>query len=113
MTAKEAKSCRNTVELLRRLAYNIHGVMDVIDEENCQKIFALLDRIAEDDSAMEPLTEITNLLRDMNAENIAAHSTPESLDSWLKSWRGAVRLRISRADRINRALTELARRNRE
>lgn len=51
MTAKEAKSCRQTVELLRRLAYNIHGVMDVIDERNCQKIFALLDQIAEYDQA--------------------------------------------------------------
>ena len=42
MTLKEAASCINTIELLRRLAYNVHGLMDVIDDENCKKIISLL-----------------------------------------------------------------------
>ena len=44
MTSKEAKSCIKTIEMLRRLAYNIHGVMDVIDAENCEKIIKALEQ---------------------------------------------------------------------
>ena len=42
MTEKEAKSCEQTVVLLRQLAFNIHGFMDVVDEANCEKIIKLL-----------------------------------------------------------------------
>ena len=45
MTEKEAKSCIGTIEMLRRLAYNIHGVMDVIDADNCEKIIKVLSDI--------------------------------------------------------------------
>lgn len=44
MTRKEAKSCIGTIELLQRLAYNIHGVMDVIDAGNCKKIIEALKK---------------------------------------------------------------------
>lgn len=44
MTDKERKSCINTINLLRRLAFNIHGVMDVIDAENCDKIISMLEQ---------------------------------------------------------------------
>jgi len=44
VTEKEAKSCIQTIELLRRLAFNVHGVMDVIDAGNCDKIIALLSQ---------------------------------------------------------------------
>ena len=44
MTSKEAKSCICTIEMLRRLAYNIHGVMDVIDADNCEKIIKSLEQ---------------------------------------------------------------------
>lgn len=44
MIQEEAKSCIQTIELLRRLAYNVHGVMDVIDAGNCDKIIALLSQ---------------------------------------------------------------------
>ena len=44
MTNEEAKSCIGTIELLRRLAYNIHGVMDVIDADNCEKIIKALEQ---------------------------------------------------------------------
>lgn len=44
MTEKEAKSCINTIELLRRLAFNVHGVMDVIDAGNCDKIISMLSQ---------------------------------------------------------------------
>ena len=42
MTEKEITSCIQTIELLKKLAYNIHGVMDVIDSKNCEKIINLL-----------------------------------------------------------------------
>ena len=44
MTKKEAKSCIGTIEMLQRLAYNIHGVMDVIDADNCKKIIKALEQ---------------------------------------------------------------------
>ena len=44
MTRKEAKSCIGTIEMLQRLAYNIHGVMDVIDADNCNKIIKALEQ---------------------------------------------------------------------
>ena len=50
MTSKEAKSCIKTIEMLRRLAYNIHGVMDVIDAENCEKIIKALEQEPCDDA---------------------------------------------------------------
>ena len=43
MTAKESASCINTIKLLQRLAFNVHGVMDVIDVENCDKIIKMLE----------------------------------------------------------------------
>ena len=42
MTEKEVTSCIQTIELLKQLAYNIHGVMDVVDDRNCKKIIDLL-----------------------------------------------------------------------
>ena len=44
MTIEEAKSCIGTIEMLQRLAYNIHGVMDVIDADNCKKIIKALEQ---------------------------------------------------------------------
>jgi len=44
MTNEEAKSCIGTIEMLQRLAYNIHGVMDVIDADNCNKIIKSLEQ---------------------------------------------------------------------
>lgn len=44
MTREEAKSCTGTIEMLQRLAYNIHGVMDVIDADNCKKIIKALEQ---------------------------------------------------------------------
>ena len=42
MPTKEVDSCIKTVEMLRRLALNIHGVIDVVDDENCKKIISAL-----------------------------------------------------------------------
>lgn len=44
MTIKERASCINTIKLLQRLAFNVHGVMDVIDAENCDKIIKMLEQ---------------------------------------------------------------------
>lgn len=65
MTQKEAASCINTIELLRRLAYNVHGLMDVIDAKNCEKIISLLKEqskydwhpIKDGDGEMPPVDE--------------------------------------------------------
>lgn len=43
MTLKERASCINTIELLKRMAYNVHGLMDVVDAENCDKIIKMLN----------------------------------------------------------------------
>ena len=53
MTDKERDSCINTVNTLRRLALNIHGVIDVIDNENCDKIINMLKQTTEDKSQGE------------------------------------------------------------
>ena len=47
MTVKERASCINTIKLLQRLAFNVHGVMDVIDAENCDKIIKMLEADAQ------------------------------------------------------------------
>lgn len=43
MTLKERASCINTIELLKRMAFNVHGVMDAVDIENCDKIIKMLN----------------------------------------------------------------------
>jgi len=43
MTLKERQSCIETINLLRRLALNIHGVIDVVDDNNCNKLIKLLE----------------------------------------------------------------------
>ncbi len=50
MTEEEAKSCICTIEMLQRLAYNIHGVIDVIDADNCKKIIKALEQELCDDA---------------------------------------------------------------
>jgi len=42
MTNEETKSCIATIEMLQELAYNINGVMDIIDADNCKKIIKIL-----------------------------------------------------------------------
>lgn len=44
MTKEEAKSCICTIKMLQKLAYNIHGVMDVVDADNCKKIIKALEQ---------------------------------------------------------------------
>lgn len=36
------ESCIQTIELLRKLALNIHGIIDVIDDRNCNDIITML-----------------------------------------------------------------------
>jgi len=43
MTYKERQSCIHTIQTLRRLALNIHGVIDVVDDKNCNELIRLLD----------------------------------------------------------------------
>lgn len=59
MTREEVKSCIGTIEMLQRLAYNIHGVMDVIDADNCKKIIkALKQEPCEDAVSRKKLLKI-------------------------------------------------------
>jgi len=44
MTGEEAKSCIDTIEMLQKLAYSIHGIMDGIDADNCKKIIKALEQ---------------------------------------------------------------------
>ena len=50
MTGEEAKSCIGTIEMLQRLAYNIRGIMDVIDADNCKKIIKALEQESCEDA---------------------------------------------------------------
>ena len=43
-------SCIQTIELLRRLALNVHGVIDAEDDRNCDEIISLL----KEQEAVEP-----------------------------------------------------------
>lgn len=43
MTYRERQSCIRTIKLLRKLALNIHGVIDVVDDDNCNKLIELLN----------------------------------------------------------------------
>ena len=43
MTGKERQSCIITINTLRRLALNIHGVIDAVDNENCDRLISLLE----------------------------------------------------------------------
>ena len=53
MKNKERKSCIQTIELLRRLAFNVHGVMDIIDAQNVDKIIEMLEEPESCDTKTE------------------------------------------------------------
>lgn len=44
MTRQEAMSCIETIKMLRRFAFNIHGVIDVVDDANVNKVIAALQK---------------------------------------------------------------------
>ena len=48
------ESCIQTIELLRNLALNIHGVIDVVDDRNCNDIIALL----KEQDAVKPIRKL-------------------------------------------------------
>lgn len=60
MTREEIESCIWTIKMLQKLAYNIHGVMDVVDADNCKKIIKALEQEPCEDciSRAEAQTEI-------------------------------------------------------
>jgi hypothetical protein len=57
MTREEVKSCIGTIKMLQRLAYNIHGVMDVIDADNCEKIIKALEFVSYSQSQINDAEE--------------------------------------------------------
>ena len=84
MTEEEAKSCIGTIEMLQRLAYNIHGVMDVIDANNCKKIIKALEQESCEDCVsrefMYKLGATCIATRDRN-DKLIALGTIENLPS--------------------------------
>ena len=83
MTSKEAKSCIKTIEMLRRLAYNIHGVMDVIDAENCEKIIKALEQEPSGDliSREQALKECHKIVIDGDVYGVVQEETLLGLPS--------------------------------
>lgn len=47
MKKKEAESINGTLEMLKRLAYSVHGVMDVVDYNNIKVAKQTMDKLAE------------------------------------------------------------------
>lgn len=43
MTKSERASCIITIDLLWKLAHDVHGLRDVVSARNCEKIIALLN----------------------------------------------------------------------
>lgn len=52
MTREEAKSCICTIEVLGRLFYRVHGVMDDVDAQNCKKLIEMLYGICDSESEL-------------------------------------------------------------
>ena len=46
MTDKEKRSCVGTIRTLMSLAYNVHGVMDLVDADNCERIIKCINSIS-------------------------------------------------------------------
>ena len=45
ITPKDAKSMICTIDTFKRLAFNIHGVIDVVDDRNFEKMREILEQI--------------------------------------------------------------------
>lgn len=91
MTYKERQSCIHTINTLRQLALNIHGVIDVVDNENCDKLIGLLEgEIDERDHSTKQvsLEEVTEYCNDRNIEMVAR----DWLDSLNDSLEKAVKI---------------------
>lgn len=83
MTRKEAKSCIGTIELLQRLAYNIHGVMDVIDAGNCKKIIEALKKEPIKGHWISTAEDLPNIDEDVLVTDIHGNITVYTLkDDW-------------------------------
>lgn len=47
MKKKDAESINGTLEMLKRLAYSVHGVMDVVDYNNIKVAKQTMDKLAD------------------------------------------------------------------
>lgn len=72
MNIEEAKSCIGTIEMLQRLAYNIHGVMDVIDADNCKKIIKALEQEPCEDAVSR--SDVISMIMNLNLKHIHSFS---------------------------------------
>lgn len=55
MNKTDRESCINTIKSLRSLALNIHGCIDAVDDQNCNKMIEIL----ESEPHWIPVTENT------------------------------------------------------
>lgn len=46
MTPREAESIKGSIDMLKRLAYTTHGVLDYKDYNNLQKTTRIVDKLA-------------------------------------------------------------------
>lgn len=47
MTPREAESIKGSIDMLKRLAYTTHGVLDFRDYNNLQKTTRIVDKLAD------------------------------------------------------------------
>ena len=45
VTPKDAKSMICTLDMFKRLAFNIHGVIDIVDDRNIEKMREILNQL--------------------------------------------------------------------
>ena len=43
MTEEEKQDCIRTIEMLKDLAFNVHGYMDIIDSQNIDKVINFIN----------------------------------------------------------------------
>lgn len=47
MKKKDAESINGTLDMLKRLAYSVHGVMDIVDYNNIKVAKQTMDKLAD------------------------------------------------------------------
>lgn len=45
ITQKDAKSMINTLDMFKSLAFNIHGVIDIVDDRNIEQMKKILNQV--------------------------------------------------------------------
>lgn len=65
MKKKDAESINGTLDMLKRLAYSVHGVMDVVDYNNIKVAKQTMDKLADG----YKICNVDNALRIINSRD--------------------------------------------